>query len=54
MKLSKLIANLTEAYELNGDMEVAIICNASIYGTIKDYVDADYLGNGIVWLEAYK
>lgn len=54
MKLSELISNLTEAYELNGDMEVAIICNASIYDRIEGYVDADYLGNGIVWLEACK
>lgn len=54
MKLSELLANLTEAYELNGDMDVAIICNANIYDRIEDYVDADYLGNGIVWLEAYK
>ncbi len=54
MKLSELIANLTEAYELNGDMEVAIICNASSYEKIKCYVDGKYLGKGIVWLEAYK
>lgn len=56
MKLSELIAQLTKAYEANGDMNVAIIRNGSICKEIELYVDNDYLENykPFLWLEAYK
>ena len=56
MKLSELIAKLTEIYEANDDMNVAIIRNGSICKEIELYVDNDYLENykPFLWLEAYK
>lgn len=56
MKLSELIAKLTETYEENGDMNVAIIRNGSVCKEIEFYVDNDYLENykPFLWLEAYK
>ena len=45
MKLSDLIARLTEVYDANGDMNVAIIRNKSICKEIELYVDNDYLEN---------
>lgn len=56
MKLSELIAQLTEVYETNGDMNVAIIRSGYIYREIEIYVDNDCLNNNkpFMWLEAYK
>lgn len=56
MKLSELIAQLTEVYETNGDMNVAIIRSGSIYREIELYVDNDCLSDNkpFMWLEAYK
>ncbi len=56
MKLSELIAKLTEVYEANDDMNVAIIRNGSICKEIELYVDNDYLENykPFLWLKAYK
>lgn len=56
MKLSELIAKLTEIYEANDDMNVAIIRNGSICKEIELYVDNDYLENykPFLWLKAYK
>ena len=56
MKLSKLISILTEAYNRDGEMNVAIIRDGIIYNAIELYVDNDYLENykSFMWLEAYK
>ena len=56
MKLSELIAQLTEIYEEHGEMNVAIIRNGSICKEIELEVDNDYLDNfkPFLWIEAYK
>lgn len=56
MKLSSLIALLTEIYNQEGDMNVAITRNGNVYRKIDCYVDNDCLANykPFIWLEAYK
>ena len=48
MKLSELIKQLTENYELDGDRDVAIIRAGHIFNEIELYDDGITL-----WLEAY-
>ena len=56
MKLSELIAQLTEIYNEDDDMNVAIIRNGSICKKIELYVDHDYLNDfkPFLWLVAHK